>query len=260
MPPVELEFEDVVDAVLKADEVVAPDDEHDYRAALGAAFAAFGINRRHRRIIDLSQAGTPELRADELRDAALRSATRSFRFIWENAQVLRDRPRLPDSTSTPCARRSASAPTACSSPRSSPTTSSARADRGRGEAAGGGAAPTASQPDDAAAALGRRRARLRPVRPRQAPPGQAARPTGSGRRDGSPTSRASGLFDTQGRLGFTISTPRGQRFAALHVADSQARNGERPWLIRPRKQSRPSPPVRFWRHPADQLRIRESAR
>ena len=31
-----------------------------------------------------------------------------------------------------------------------------------------------------------------------------------------------GLFDTKGRLGFTLSVPRGQRFAAMHVADSHA--------------------------------------
>jgi len=31
-----------------------------------------------------------------------------------------------------------------------------------------------------------------------------------------------GLFDSRDRLGFTISVPRGQRFAAMHVADSHA--------------------------------------
>jgi hypothetical protein len=42
MPPVELEFEDVLASILKADEVVAPDDEeHRYRRKLEDAFAAF---------------------------------------------------------------------------------------------------------------------------------------------------------------------------------------------------------------------------
>jgi len=31
-----------------------------------------------------------------------------------------------------------------------------------------------------------------------------------------------GLFDTRDRLGFTLSVPRGQRFAAMHIADSHA--------------------------------------
>ena len=42
-PAVELEFEDVIEALLVADRVVAPDDPHGYRDSVAAAFAAFGI-------------------------------------------------------------------------------------------------------------------------------------------------------------------------------------------------------------------------
>ena len=56
MPPIELEFKDVVDSIVKADEIVAPDDPHDYRRPLAAAFADFGIVADPARIVDLSRA------------------------------------------------------------------------------------------------------------------------------------------------------------------------------------------------------------
>ena len=55
-PAVELEFEDVLEAIIVADEVVAPDDEHDYRGAVQAAFGRVGIGRPTGRIVDLSKA------------------------------------------------------------------------------------------------------------------------------------------------------------------------------------------------------------
>jgi Phage integrase, N-terminal SAM-like domain len=86
MPPVELEFEDVLDSVLQADEVVAPDDQHGYRTALGHAFAAFGIERFERRIIDLSEGPGPVY--ERMNYAALRAEPSEVaRFIWENADV-----------------------------------------------------------------------------------------------------------------------------------------------------------------------------
>lgn len=88
LPPVELEFEDVLDSVLKADEVVAPDDEHGYRTTLADAFAGFGIERPHAPIIDLSATGG--LGYDRVRHALLRAdPTEAFRFLWENGDLLK---------------------------------------------------------------------------------------------------------------------------------------------------------------------------
>ena len=88
LPPVELEFEDVIDAVLKADEVVAADDEHHYRDALAAAFSTFGIDRPPSGIIDMTGPG-PRLTYERVNYAVLRSDRDEVqRFIWENADVL----------------------------------------------------------------------------------------------------------------------------------------------------------------------------
>jgi hypothetical protein len=85
LPPVELEFEDVVDAVLTADEVVAPDDERDYRGALTAAFAAFGIGRA-RGFHDVGAEAHPVY--DRMNYAILRSdRDEVLRFLWDNAEV-----------------------------------------------------------------------------------------------------------------------------------------------------------------------------
>jgi hypothetical protein len=87
MPPVELEFEDVIDCILTADEVVAPDDgKHEYRNALGKSFAAFGIIPPQRGIIDLTTTEGPQY--ERMNFAALRSdPDEIFRFVWENADV-----------------------------------------------------------------------------------------------------------------------------------------------------------------------------
>lgn len=83
-PAVELEFEDVLEAIVVADEIVAPDDEHDYRGALEAAFGRFGIVRQAGRIVDLSKTDTA-FRYDNINAAALRSSPQeAFRFIWQN--------------------------------------------------------------------------------------------------------------------------------------------------------------------------------
>jgi hypothetical protein len=87
-PAVELEFEDVLDAIIVADEVVAPDDEHDYRGALQSAFERFGIDRPTGRMIDLSKIKTP-FRYDQINAAALRSSRQeAFRFLWQNLGAL----------------------------------------------------------------------------------------------------------------------------------------------------------------------------
>jgi len=87
-PSVELEFEDFLDALLVADEVVAPDDEHDYRASVRAAFAAFGIEQPAGRIVDLARSQERLVYAN-LNFSALRfDRDEVFRFIWQNAKTL----------------------------------------------------------------------------------------------------------------------------------------------------------------------------
>jgi hypothetical protein len=85
-PPVEFEFCDFIDAVILADELVAPDDHtYDYRGALRAGFAAFGITPPERQIVDLS-AETARPRYDKLNHDALRvDVDEIYRFIWQNA-------------------------------------------------------------------------------------------------------------------------------------------------------------------------------
>lgn len=87
-PAVELEFEDVLEAILVADETVAPDDEHGYRPALEEAFGRFGIVRPLGRTVDLASDGAA-FRYDGLNVAALRtSPDEAFRFIWQNRAPL----------------------------------------------------------------------------------------------------------------------------------------------------------------------------
>lgn len=86
MPPVELEFADVLEAVLVADAVVAPDDEHEYREALERNFNTFGIKRPRPGIVDLSQGPPPTY--ERMNYAILRSDKDEVeRFLWENADV-----------------------------------------------------------------------------------------------------------------------------------------------------------------------------
>lgn len=86
MPPVELEFADVLESVLVADAVVAPDDEHGYRDALEDKFGAFGIKRPQPGIVDLSKGPSPQY--ERMNYAVLRSDKDEVeRFLWENAEV-----------------------------------------------------------------------------------------------------------------------------------------------------------------------------
>jgi hypothetical protein len=87
MPPVELEFEDVLDAVLTADEVMAPDDKRGYRKTLEKRFGEFGIDRPDDRIVDISQGEAPSY--GRMNFTILRSDRDEVqRFLWENAKVL----------------------------------------------------------------------------------------------------------------------------------------------------------------------------
>jgi hypothetical protein len=85
-PAVELEFEDFLDAMLVADEVVAPDDEHGYRQSVRTAFAEFDIKQPEHPVISLAK---QPLIYSNINYVALRSDPNEvFRFIWQNAELL----------------------------------------------------------------------------------------------------------------------------------------------------------------------------
>src|SRR5918996_289603 len=91
-PAVELEFEDVLDAILVADEVVAPEDKYDYRGTLEKSFGRYDIHRPTGRIVDVATAGTP-FRYDQINAASLRTSKQeAYRFIWQNLDALGLRP------------------------------------------------------------------------------------------------------------------------------------------------------------------------
>ena len=123
LPPVDLTFPDVVDAVLTADKRLAPDDAHGYRTALEQTFARFGITPPLHRIVDSDGVAAPtedamaragqdaaespvvpdpdggtetRLRYEHLNLAALRTSPEEiFSFIWNNAAQLRIDVRYP---------------------------------------------------------------------------------------------------------------------------------------------------------------------
>ncbi|NYJ06610.1 hypothetical protein GGQ55_002888 [Geodermatophilus daqingensis] len=116
LPPVDLTFPDVLDAVLTADRRLAPDDAHGYRTALEQTFARFGITPPPHRIVDSDGVAAPteeaaadarpagteaavapdpdagtetRLRYEHLNLAALRtSPDEVFSFVWNNAALL----------------------------------------------------------------------------------------------------------------------------------------------------------------------------
>jgi hypothetical protein len=109
LPPVDLEFADVLDAVLTADQRLAPDDDHHYRDVLTGTFAAFGITPPPHRILDQDRlpsrrrqeppdAAYPQdpdtdaalgVRYEHLNLVALRSSPEEvYQFIWNNAAAL----------------------------------------------------------------------------------------------------------------------------------------------------------------------------
>ena len=86
LPPVEFEFGDLLDAVILADEEVAPDDELGYRDALLHGSAQSGIVRPPGQALDLL-GGAFAPRYHGLNFAAMRTdADEVYRFMWENAQ------------------------------------------------------------------------------------------------------------------------------------------------------------------------------
>jgi hypothetical protein len=84
LPPVDVGFEDFLDAVLAADEVVSPDDPFRYRPALEDAFNAFDIHRPETRDIRYRKLDFTNLNFNALRH----DAEEVYRFVWNNATTL----------------------------------------------------------------------------------------------------------------------------------------------------------------------------
>jgi hypothetical protein len=89
LPPVDLEFDDLVDAIALADEAVVPSQRLDYRTTLLDAFAAFGLTLR--------KPGTAApVRLDRLPldyrninpRALVADKAEVYRFLWQNADQL----------------------------------------------------------------------------------------------------------------------------------------------------------------------------
>lgn len=87
-PPVELEMSDFLDALIVADEMLAPDDPHDYRGALRKAFNAFGIFEPAQRIVDLTKTKDKLVYGKLNFDALQVDPDEIYRFIWQNAPLL----------------------------------------------------------------------------------------------------------------------------------------------------------------------------
>lgn len=119
LPPVELEFADVIDSVITADRRLVPDDEHNYRDALKKTFADFGITPPEHQILDEDGLDAPKpsritqpinsialqsnpssdyddpdasplaIRYEHLNLVALRSSPEEvYQFIWNNSAAL----------------------------------------------------------------------------------------------------------------------------------------------------------------------------
>ena len=219
MPPLELEFEDVLDAVLKADEVTAPDDEkHGYRTALREALGAFGIERPRDRLVDLAGRA---LVYERMNYAVLRSdRDEVFRFLWENAEALGINRawRTRVESLRPSVRVGPDglliAEVVAEYTQSVELTAGELADRGV-------RLPPRVAHDTELQLWGGGvlvfdqfgRAKLHQAKPLEDWRRQARRLD---------YLAGHGLHDTAGRLGFTLSGPRSQRFAALHVGDERA--------------------------------------
>jgi hypothetical protein len=86
MPPVELEFEDVIDAIVHADQIVRPDNDR-YRRPLELAFGEFGIARPPGRLTDVSKGGAAPVYERMNHTQLTSDPDEVARFIWENAGV-----------------------------------------------------------------------------------------------------------------------------------------------------------------------------
>jgi hypothetical protein len=88
LPPLEFEFVDFLDSILTSDGEVTPDDRLGYRTSLEAAFKEWGIVRSGGRIVNL--AATPRRPVyGRYNFGALRTdPDEVFRFVWDNAELL----------------------------------------------------------------------------------------------------------------------------------------------------------------------------
>lgn len=95
-PAIELEFEDYLAAILWADTVVAPGDEHGYRTSVTNAFARFGIVMNADLVSDLStRAGAVVYQNLNFAEYAPQPR-RGVRLRVEQRRLARDRPALSD--------------------------------------------------------------------------------------------------------------------------------------------------------------------
>ena len=85
-PPVEFEFKDFLAAMVTSDKEVVPDDRRGYRKALEASFALWGITPD---IADPVAGGAERPSYRSYSYAALRSdPDEAFRFMWDNAGLI----------------------------------------------------------------------------------------------------------------------------------------------------------------------------
>ena len=221
MPPVELEFSDVVEAIIVADQVFGPDDP-GYRDALREEFAAFGVAPSGC-ITDLT-ADPPELVYDRLNYTLLRAdADEVARFLWENADPLKiDRRWFTRVESVRPSVRVGRDGLLLHDVVAAYTQSVDLPARDLVRLAGNEVELPESVHGDTELQLwgggvvvfdqfGRAKYHV------------AKKLTNWGRQSRRLKYLADhGLFDTRDRLGFTLSAPRGQRFASLHVPDDRA--------------------------------------
>ena len=89
LPPVELEFGDLIEAILVADEVVVPDDRYNYRSILERNFAALGITLPATNMTDEAKAQLGNFNYEFINLRALTtSKEEAYRFIWQNMEPL----------------------------------------------------------------------------------------------------------------------------------------------------------------------------
>jgi hypothetical protein len=220
MPPVDLEFGDVLEAIWKADDVVAPDDQRRYRLTLKESFQAYGIER------SLATADVPgDLLYDRSNYASLRSSPDEvFRFLWDNAHRLGiDRRWHTVVTSVrPSVRVGPDGLVVAEVVAEyTQTVNVTGADLPRLPGRFAFKRPAGIAPDTKLQLwgggvlvfdqFGRAKYHVR-------------KPIGDGERQRRRLEYlvAHGLVDDKGRFGFTLPEARGQRFAALHVPDDRA--------------------------------------
>ncbi len=87
LPPVELEYADVIEAILVADEVIVPDDRYDYRSTLLNSFATFGIAPPDPNMTANAHRGELDYRFLTV-TALATSHEEAYRFIWQNMHAL----------------------------------------------------------------------------------------------------------------------------------------------------------------------------